>query len=72
MLDDAPWWLRLWFHTPFIDRYAYPQVVARGYGFLTQHQQYVDNAREVPAPGWRMRPPGYIPPGLEYGLRSTD
>ncbi len=72
VLDDAPWWLRLWSHIPFIDRYAHPKVVARGYGFLIPHEHYDDAAREVPAPGWRIRPPGYISPGSEYGLRSAD
>lgn len=72
VLDDAPWWLRLWFHTPFIDRYAHPKVVARGHGFLVAHEHYDDAAREVPGPGWRIRPPGFIPPGSEYGLRSAD
>lgn len=72
VLDGAPWWLRLWFHTPFIDRYAHPKLVARGYGFLTPHQGYDDAAREVPASGWRIRPDGYIPPGSPYGLRSRD
>jgi hypothetical protein len=22
-LDLAPWWVRLWYATPFVDRYAY-------------------------------------------------
>ena len=72
VLDDAPWWLRLWFHTPFIDRYAHPKVVARGYGFLNAHRDYDGAAREVPASGWRKRQPGHMPPGSEYGLRSAD
>ena len=45
VLDDAPWWLRLWFHTPFVDRYAHPAVVSRGYGFLTAHPHDDDAAR---------------------------
>ena len=72
VLDDAPWWLRLWFSAPFIDRYAHPRVVSQGYGFLTAHHPHDDAAREVPGPGWRIRPPGYIAPGSEAGLRSVD
>lgn len=72
VLKDAPRWLRLWFHTPFIDRYAYPKAVARGYGFLIPHQHYDDAEREVPMAGWRVRPSGYVPPGSEYELRSAD
>ena len=69
VLDDAPWWLRLWFRIPFIDRYAYPKVVARGHGFLTPHP-YCDEAElEAPGPGWRVRSPGYMPPGSESELR---
>lgn len=72
VLDDAPWWLRLWFHTPFIDRYAHPKVVARGHGFLIPHPNWPEAEFEVPGPGWRVRPADYLPPGAEYGLRSAD
>lgn len=68
-LDGAPWWLRLWFHTPVIDRYAHPKVVARGYGWLVAHELGDEAEREAPGPGWRVRPPGYVPLGAEYGLR---
>ena len=69
VLDDAPGWLRLWFHIPFIDRYAYPKVVARGHGFLTPHPNYDQVESEVPAPGWRFHPSGYIQPGSEVEIR---
>lgn len=67
-LDGAPWWLRLWFRTPFLDRYAHPVVVARGYGFLLPHPQWTDDDREVPARGWRVREAGYTPPGATSDL----
>lgn len=71
-LDGAPWWLRLWFHTPFIDRYAHPKVVARGYDFLSPHPHYDEAQCEVPAPGWQVRPAGYVSPGSVYGLRAEE
>ena len=34
--QSAPWWLRTWFNTPLIDRFAYhPLLVRRGFGWLT-------------------------------------
>lgn len=72
VLDGAPWWLRLWFNTPFIDRYAHPRAVERGYGFLIPSPAYDEAAREVPGPGWRVRSPDYRDPGSDYGLRPTD
>jgi hypothetical protein len=29
---SAPLWLRVWFTTPFVDRFAYPLLVKRGFG----------------------------------------
>jgi hypothetical protein len=62
-LRDAPWWLRLLFGTPFIDRFAYPAVVRRGYGWLSPHPGLsADQLGNVPA-GWRIRPGDYEAPG---------
>ncbi len=58
----APWWLRAWFHTPFVDRYAYPVMVRRGYGYLTPHPGW-DGLFGSVTGGWRLREEGYIPPG---------
>jgi hypothetical protein len=33
-LQAAPIWLRIWFRTPFVDRFAYPVMVRRGYAYL--------------------------------------
>jgi hypothetical protein len=59
----APWWLRLWFRTPFVDRYAYPRLVQRGLGRLTPQPDWPDGEREPVRGGWRLREPGYTPPG---------
>lgn len=69
-LHGAPWWLRLWFHTPFIDWDAHPSVVARGHAFPMPHPNWPEEEREVPGPVWRVRPPDYLPPDAQYGLRA--
>src|SRR5204862_5863828 len=62
-LHGAPWWLRVWSHTPFVDRFAYPAVVRRGFGWLSpQPGLTVAELGRVPA-GWRIRPNGYQSPG---------
>jgi hypothetical protein len=55
----APWWLRLWFHTPFVDRYAYPRLVRRGHGYLVPDLSYPAGDREPITGGWRLREPGH-------------
>ena len=68
-LHDAPLWLRVWFHTPFLDRFAYPVAVRRGYGWLTRQPE-----RE-PGPvgaGWRVRPADYQAPGSVASLHRAE
>jgi hypothetical protein len=62
-LAAAPWWLRWWFNTPFVDRYAYPRLVARGLGYLTPHPGWPEEGREPVQGGWRVGEPGSSPPG---------
>jgi hypothetical protein len=69
---SAPWWLRLWFRTPFVDRFAYPRLVDRGFGYLTPHPDWTEGPREPVPEGWRMREAGYQPPGSVTYLRSDD
>ncbi|WP_139813352.1 hypothetical protein [Prescottella equi] len=60
-LSHAPWWLRGWMATPFIDRFAYPVVVARGLGYLTAHpgSDPAGLSSDAAARGWRLgEPPG--------------
>ncbi|WP_147332040.1 hypothetical protein [Geodermatophilus marinus] len=68
----APWWLRLWFHTPFIDRYAYPRLVQRGLGYLTPSPDCPTEEREPVGGGWRLREPGYVRPGSVVPLKPLD
>ena len=48
----APWWLRAWFVTPFIDRFAYPVMIRRGYAWLVPDPG--QPRHPVPA-GWSVR-----------------
>jgi hypothetical protein len=66
---SAPWWLRLWFGTPFVDRYAYPRLVRRGHGYLTPNPGCPADDREPTGGGWRLRERGYTAPGSVTGLR---
>jgi len=53
----APWWLRAWFATPLLDRFAYPVLVRRGYGHLSPHPGVVPNAQAIAdatKAGWRI------------------
>lgn len=63
---DAPAWLRVWFRTPFIDRFAYPVMVKRGFGWLTASPDWPTAAREPVAAGWQIRPEP-DPPATESG-----
>jgi hypothetical protein len=55
-LAKAPFWLRVWFNAPFVDRFAYPVVVSRGYGRLHPHPGIAPEDREQVGPGWRIDP----------------
>lgn len=57
-LHGAPWWLRVWLHTPFVDRYAYPVVVRRGYGWLLPHPGLTDDELGLVPAGLRIRADG--------------
>lgn len=69
-LQGAPWWLRVWFHTPFVDRFAYPIAVRRGYGWLSQHPGLTTGRLASVPRGWRIRPDNYQPPGASAPLWS--
>jgi hypothetical protein len=68
-VDAAPRWLRIWFRTPIVDRWAYPQMVTRGFGYLTPHPGIpVEPPADMPN-GWRLRPADFQPPGSVTDLR---
>jgi hypothetical protein len=59
----APVWLRVLFHLPFLDRFAYPRLVARGCGFLSVWDPTICDPNEATAKGWRILPEDYVAPG---------
>ena len=66
---SAPWWLRAWFRTPFVDRYAYPRLVRRGHGYLVADPSWPEKSREAVGAGWRLRDPADRPSGSATYLR---
>jgi hypothetical protein len=71
-MGGAPWWLRALFRTPFLDRFAYPLLVRRGFGALAvvdPSRCDVDAAR---AKGWRILPCGDNAPGSWRRLDDPD
>ena len=66
--QGAPWWLRAWFKTPLIDRFSYPLLVRRGFGWLTAFPTSTDQHPEPVTYGWRIRPADYLPPGSYIAL----
>ncbi len=55
-IESAPWWLRLWCRTPFLDRFAYPRLVTRGHGWLHAHREASGDEAAAVARGWRVAP----------------
>jgi hypothetical protein len=54
-IGGAPWWLRAWFRTPFVDRFAYPVLVDRGLGWLTVHPGPPTELQAPVPKGWLIR-----------------
>ena len=50
----APWWLRVLFQTPFVDRFAYPLLVRRGLGVLSPHPGWPPERLGLVPNGWRL------------------
>lgn len=70
-VDAAPLWLRVFFRTPFIDRFAYPLMVRRGHAYLAPFPES-DGLRD-PFPltgGWRLEDPDYVRPGSVTRLQA--
>jgi hypothetical protein len=58
-ITAAPWWLRAWYATPLLDRFAYPVLVRRGYGHLSPHPGTVPDTKAIAdatKAGWRIDP----------------
>ncbi|GAA1258613.1 hypothetical protein [Oryzihumus leptocrescens] len=61
--SEAPLWLRVLFHLPFLDRFAHPLLVARGCGFLSVDDPAIFDPDAATAKGWRILPEDYVAPG---------
>ena len=60
---SAPLWLRVLHHLPFVDRFAYPRLVARGCGFLSVGDPELFDPDGATAKGWRILPADHVAPG---------
>jgi hypothetical protein len=69
---SAPAWLRLLFHTPFVDCFAYPLLVRRGLGFLHPDAGWPEQSLGVVHAGWRLDDPDHAAPGSVAELRSVE
>jgi hypothetical protein len=54
-LKQAPWWLRLWFHIPLFDRFAYPVMIRRGHAWLGPFPDWDETHRDLVPEGWQVR-----------------
>ena len=59
----APIWLRILYATPFLDRFAYPQLVRRGLGFLAPHPGLSATELDPVIGGWQLENPHHRAPG---------
>jgi len=66
---SAPLWLRAWFCTPLLDRFAYPRMVKRGFGYLTLQPGVAHEDSGDVGEGWRIRHEANQPPGSVADLR---
>lgn len=67
-VPSAPLWIRVLFHTPVLDRFAYPALVRRGHGYLLPPADTSAQDLGMVTPGWRVDPAGYEPPGSSVRL----
>ena len=58
-LERAPTWLRIWFATPVLDRFAFPVLIRRHVAWL------------VPPPGWNDEERDRVPPGWLVNTRPA-
>jgi len=60
---SAPGWLRLMHATPFLDRFRYPLLVQRGFGFLGAFPGRSESELGRVSGGWRIDDPDNVTPG---------
>lgn len=69
-ITHAPLWLRMWFRTPVLDKFAYPVVVRRGFGYLTADPGRVPDQLDDVGPGWRIDLDGQVDASVVTPYRS--
>lgn len=65
---SAPHWLRLLVRMKILDRFAYPLLVRRGFGFLQAHDDAPPWQRGTVTNGWRLEAGAYVHPGSSAEL----
>jgi len=68
----APLWLRVFFRTPFIDRFAYPLMVRRGHAYLAPSPDSAEKRDPFPIGGWRLEDDDYAQPGSVAWLQERE
>lgn len=71
-VDAAPLWLRVFFRTPFIDRFAHPLMVRRGHAYLMPFPDSDGPHDPFPSGGWRLEDPNYVQPGSVTQLQKRN
>ena len=71
-VDAAPFWLRAFFRTPFLDRFAHPLMVRRGHAYLTPFPTSDGPRDPFPEGGWRLENPGYVDPASVTQLQERE
>ncbi len=71
-LSAAPIWLKVIYHAPFIDRFAFPLLVARGHGSLSVTETTRFDAAAALAQGWVIMPEEYVAPGSVSSLAHRE
>lgn len=69
-VDAAPLLLRVFFRTPFLDRFAHPLMVRRGHAYLTPSPGGDRLRNPFPSGGWRLEDPAYVRPGSVTQLQE--
>lgn len=69
-IDRAPLWLRWWFRTPVVEKFAYPVAVRRGFGNLTAQPELLPEQLGEVGSDWRVAPDGTPAPSVVTPYRS--
>lgn len=71
-ISRAPLWLRLWFRTPILDKFARPVAVRRGFGYLTPEPGLAAEQLGDVGPGWQIAPSEPVNPDVVAPYHSIN